>query len=186
MSKRNKVRVTPKSVGTPKAPTKSTQVVDDLKDVGSGLMSDVIIPAFKNMLYDFITSGSSQMIFHDDRGVRRNAQRNHKDYSSIYDGQKRTKAALSSSSRARTRRNMVRDIVLNTRQDARDIIDELSENIEHYGFTTVADYYECCSYSGSPQDNNYGWDKSAFRGVRIISSSDGGYIIDLPRPIPFD
>lgn len=185
MSKRNRVRVTPKSVGSPKAPTKSSQVVDDLKDVGSGLMSDVIIPAFKNMLYDFITSGSSQMIFHDDRGVRRNAQRNHKDYSSIYDGQKRTKAALSSSSRTRTRRNMVRDIVLNTRQDAMDIIDELSENIEHYGFTTVADYYECCSYSGSPQDNNYGWDKAAFRGVRIISA-DGGYVIDLPRPIPFD
>lgn len=183
MSNRNKVRVTPKSVGSPKEQTKSSQVVDDLKDVGSGLMSDVIIPAFKNMLYDFITSGSSQMIFHDDRGVRRNAQSNRRDYSSIYDGKNRTKAALST--RAKTRRNMVRDIVLNTRQDAMDIIDELSENIEHYGFTTVADYYECCSYSGSPQDNNYGWDKSSFRGVRIISSG-GGYVIDFPRPIPFD
>lgn len=185
MSKRNRVRVTPKSVGSPKAPTKSSQVVDDLKDVGSELMSDVIIPAFKNMLYDFITSGSSQMIFHDDRGVRRNAQGNRRDYSSIYDGKNRTKAALSTS-RTRTRRNMVRDIVLKTRREAKDVIDELSENIEHYGFTTVADYYECCSFSGDPQDNNYGWDKSSFRGVCIISSPDGGYIIDLPRPIPFD
>ena len=186
MAKKNRVRVTPKSVGSPKVNGKSSQMVDDLKDVGSGLMSDVIIPAFKNMLYDFITSGSSQMIFHDDRGVRRNAQSNHRDYSSISNNMNSpTKASLSSSRRSKTRRNMVRDIVLNTRQDAMDIIDELSENIEHYGFTTVADYYECCSYSGAPQDNNYGWDRAAFRGVRIIASG-GGYVIDLPRPIPFD
>lgn len=182
MSK-DKVKVVPKSVGAVKVESRTKRVSQDLKDVGSGLMGDVIIPAFKNMLYDFITSGSSQMIFHDDRGVKRgNTRRKSRDYNSIYDDDTR---ASYSGSRIRTRRNIVQDIVLNTRQDARDIIDELSENIDHYGFTTVADYYECCSQTPRPQDNNYGWDRASFKGVHI-EAAGGGFVIDFPRPIPID
>lgn len=76
-----------------------------------------------------------------------------------------------------------REIVLNTRVEADEVIDNLFELISKYEVATMRDLLSLIGEPYNPVHEDWGW--YDLRGARIHRVG-GGYLLDLPRPEPLD
>ena len=73
------------------------------------------------------------------------------------------------------------ELVYETRADAEDVLNGMSEIIDKYGFVTVADLYDISGLPGVYYtDSIIGW-KGSIKESTIKKVRDG-YVIDLPKP----
>lgn len=73
------------------------------------------------------------------------------------------------------------ELVYETRADAENVLNGMSEIIDKYGFVTVADLYDISGLPGAYHtDSMIGWKGSIKES--IIKRVRDGYIIDLPEP----
>lgn len=82
-----------------------------------------------------------------------------------------------SDSRTRTGYNYD-DIILETRGDAEQVLDQMEDLIETYGMVSVADMYDLVGKSCNYTDNKYGW--TNIRNAEPIRMRDG-YMLKLPK-----
>ena len=76
------------------------------------------------------------------------------------------------------------EIVLKTRVDAEEVIDNLFMLVGKYESASVADLYEMLGIEGVPYtDDKWGW--TDLRGANVTRVSNG-YLLDLPKPEPLD
>lgn len=161
---------------------------DDVENVKTYLVMDVIVPAIKDTIVDMVCSGV-EMIF-GVRGRNRPA-------SSRRNGGYTNYANISYKQNNRDeRRNRDRDrrddntrydaneIVLDSRSEAEDVIFALAELCDRYGMARVADLYELVGVTGDWQSQRWGWESVG--SARAIRVRGGGYLIDLPKPIYLD
>ena len=73
------------------------------------------------------------------------------------------------------------DIIYNSLGDANEVLHEMMDITDRYGYVTIADMLELSGKPCSYTDNRYGW--ADLRGASIISTRDG-YVIDFPKPLP--
>lgn len=151
-------------------------VPEDVDNVKSYILMDVIIPGIKNALADVVSillfgeAGrlgrggrdrskiSYQKYYRDDRDDRRDYGRPRSAGGFDYD-----------------------DILFETRGDADLVLDQLESAIANYGIASVADLYDlagitCRSYTA----NKYGW--TDIRTAKVVRVRDG-YILQLPRTV---
>lgn len=76
-----------------------------------------------------------------------------------------------------------REIVLDTRVEADEVIDNLFELISKYEVATMRDLLSLVGEPHNPTHEDWGW--TDLRGARIHKVREG-YLIDLPRPEPLD
>ena len=155
-----------------------TFISEDVEDVKSYVIFDVIIPNVKDGIMDLLN-----MMFFGDTGRRRRG--------GYYTNEKTSYSAYYKSDRDRERRKNeprrrscdVPEIIVDTRMDANDVIEEMNNLIDEYDSVSVADLNQIVGITGSYTDEHYGWyDISSVR----IRRANGGYLIDLPRPKPID
>lgn len=156
---------------------------EDLPDVKDHFLDDVLFPAIRNMLFDGITDGLSMLLFHEvTRGRGKNEKRNYSSYS--YSGRNRN--------RDRDRRDdyydeedrkkpAIDDVILSSRQDAENVLEDLRDYIDDYDQVSVAYYYGLCDVTPDYTDESWGWDSLK---TANITHARGGYRINLPRPKP--
>lgn len=73
------------------------------------------------------------------------------------------------------------ELVYETRADAEDVLNGMSEIIDNYGFVTVADLYDISGLPGAYYtDSIIGWKGSIKEST--IKKVGIGYVIDLPKP----
>ena len=73
------------------------------------------------------------------------------------------------------------ELIYETLVDAEDVLNEMSEIIDKYGFVTVADLYDISGLPGAYYtDSIIGW-KGSIKESTIKKVKDG-YVIDLPKP----
>lgn len=153
----------------------------DGHEIKSFLLTDIVIPGLKNLLYDAVTNGLSSALGLDlKRGERRGStgrinygarSRDDRDY----DRGRRIDY--------RARSYDYDDIVIPSRVEADDVLDQLDALIRRYHVARVADFYELVGVTGSYTDNDYGW--TDLRDARVVPVR-GGYMIKLPRAFPLD
>lgn len=74
------------------------------------------------------------------------------------------------------------DIILETREVAMTVIDNLNNLLNTYGTVSVADLYEICGLTCNYKDNGYGWtDVSSAK----VEKSKNGYAIKIDSPVKF-
>jgi len=158
-------------------------VGEDLPDVKDHFLDDVLFPAIRNMIFEGITDGLSMLLFHEvTRGRGKNEKRNYSSYS--YSGRNR--------SRDRDRRDdyydeedrkkpSIDDVILSSRQDAENVLEDLRDYIDDYDQVSVAYYYGLCDVTPDYTDESWGWDSLK---TANITHARGGYRINLPRPKP--
>lgn len=73
------------------------------------------------------------------------------------------------------------EIVLQSRAEADNVIDQMYEVVSQYGFITVADLYELVGIASTYVDQDWGWKE--LRGSGVTRTRDG-YLLDLPQPVP--
>lgn len=159
-------------------------VGEDLPDVKDHFLDDVLFPALRNMIFDGFTDGLSMLLFHEvGRVARGKGRTNYSSYS--YSGNGR---------RSRDRRRdddyydeedrkkpSIDDVILESRADAENVLEDLRDYIEDYDQVSVAYYYGLCGITPDYTDESWGWDSLRTANV---THARGGFRINMPRPKP--
>lgn len=145
----------------------------DLSDVMGYVVDDVLLPAFRKLVWEGISNGAEMLIFGEVRSKKTKSGFNN--YGKYF--------REASSGRSRDRRSRSRgevdDIEFDDRWEAQDVLDSALDYLEQYDEITVADIYEMAGEDYDHVDTQYGWDN--LKGARVVRSKDC-YILELPRP----
>ena len=158
---------------------------ENVGDVKTYLVYDVLVPAIKENIADLINSAVGMLFFGEAsrRVVRRNNGSNSKiNYGGYFNGGAKTER-MPSYGRSRIAHNFD-DVVFETRADAELVLDGLMDILQEYKQVSVADLYDLAGKSTEFTDNKYGWIE--LRGARVVGSPARGYIIDLPRCVTLE
>lgn len=152
---------------------------DDARSVGSYILFDVVIPATKNLLADAASQGVERLLFGDSRGRSRVTGRNgtHPSYGSIYKRNQEGRREMSTRGRST---HDFDEIIIESRGEAEEVLDQLMILVEDYGHAKISDFYALVGITGSYVDDKWGWmDLRAASTTRVRQ----GYILDLPLPV---
>lgn len=158
--------------------TKFTDIFiqDDIENVKSFIITDVLIPTGKKLISDIVNS-----ILYPGGGENRNNSPASKVHYTSYNNISSNSAPRNSNGPRRT--YDYNDLVFPTRADAEVVLMGMDEILNQYTVVSVADFYDLAGATGSYTDNKYGW--SDIRSAHIERVRDG-YIVRLPRAMPID
>lgn len=159
---------------------------DDSAGVLNYILQEILVPAAKEMLSDAVSQGMDRTLWGDSRprsSSHRGGSRgggtvvNYNGISTGRAGDRREDHRPSSRSRSSVN---FEQVVVQTRSQAHDVLEELFEGLSRYEAVTVADLLDLCGLETQHTDQKFGWtDLSGSRPVKV----KGGYMIDMPRPI---
>ena len=151
-------------------------ISEDVKNVKSYVLMDVLVPAIKKAISDIVTNGID-MILYGGTGKRGSSGAGKISYRDYYG---RKDEPRHSDSRTRTGYSYD-DVVLDSRGEAEDVLARMDELIETYGEVSVADLYDLVGITGNYTDNKYGW--TNIRNAEPVRVRDG-YMLKLPKAAP--
>lgn len=152
---------------------------DDISNVKEYLFYERIVPGIKEM----ILAGIEMMLFGGDRVIRRNnnpSKASYVSYNKMYassPSRREREARETYSNRA----SQFTDYIFESKGEALEVLDTLTELIDVYDQASVNDFYDAIGVTGDFTDANYGWHELGNASIRRVRG--GGYILDLPRPI---
>lgn len=150
---------------------------ENIDSVLSYIIYDILVPAAKGTISDMIKGSIDMMLFGETRGRRGDRDRggSYVQYDRYYKDRDRERYG-------RSRQNVARhnfdDIILDSRDEAEDVVSHLVELVDTYGVASVADLYDLVGISSNFTDNKYGWYNLGGADVRRVRD---GYLINLPR-----
>ena len=158
-------------------------LAEDVGDVKTYLIYDVILPALKENLADLVNAAIGMFLFGEaNRRVGRprggNQTGSKVNYGGYFTNNQRTER-MPNYQRSRVAHNF-EDVVFETRGEAELVLDGMLEILgSECHQVTVADFYDLAGMSTNFTDNKYGW--TDLRTARVNGSPSRGYWIDLPR-----
>lgn len=164
-------------------------VADDVSNVGDFVLAEVVLPAFRNLVFDIISQGSHRVLFGTARGRRVPIGGSYSmgpvtslktAYHKVNSDPDVPKYQVSREDRAR---HNFDEIILDSHADAIEVLENLVARVRQYGFASVADLYEYLGVTGSFTDQKYGWTNLENADVRHTRR---GFVFDLPRPTPLN
>lgn len=170
---------------------KEVIIGDDAQNVGSYILFDIAVPAFKNFIYDSLTQGAEQTLFGrnsrgggSSRNNRSGSGSNYTSYNKVYGNSSNRAREEDPYDRHVDRRSRANhdfeNIVIENRGEAEAVLDQLCFMIDEYDVAKVANFYDAVGITPSFQDNKWGWTNLSTASVR--RARGGGYILNLPRP----
>lgn len=157
-------------------------VSEDLPNIKSYILIDVLIPSAKKAISDIIKNGID-MLLYGSTGRSRDSIAGKISYSGYYNGDRRDSDRRQLSNTQGRTRYSYDDIFFDTRGEAEEVLSRMDELIEMYGLVRVADLYDLVGITGDYTDNKYGWKN--IRNARVERTRDG-YAIKLPRALLID
>lgn len=165
---------------------KEAFIGDDSGSVWGYVFLDVMIPAAKDMVSDAVSTGVERMLFGEHRSPSSRARRSsipgYTPYNRFSQPGTRPDPRVDYSRRARATHDF-NEIIIDSRVEAEQVIDNLYHIIEKYEVATVADLYELVGIRAAFTDDKWGW--TDIRGA-TVSRVRHGFLLDLPRPEPLD
>lgn len=152
-----------------------TFVAEDLNKVKNAVLMDVIVPAVKKVISDIVTNGIDMLLYGEAKH-NKTTTTSKIGYNSMYNSQNQANAA-----RVARSSYIYNDIILSSRGEAEEVLNQMNEIIGTYGVVSVADLCEIVGVTGEFTDNKYGW--SDIRDAYVERSKDG-YMLKLPRALP--
>lgn len=158
-------------------------VAEDVENVKSYILMDVLVPAMKKAISDIVTNGIDMILYGETGHHDRKSTASKISYRNYYERKDEGRYHdRYSSSRARTGYGYD-DVIVDTRGEAENVLDRLGELIDNYQMVSVADLYELVGMTGSYTDNKYGWTNISTASIVRIRD---GYVIKMPRAMPLD
>lgn len=168
----------------------------DAKGTTTYIMVEVLVPAFRNMVFDAFQNGMQRFIYGDSgRGGRFGPQgRGHTTYNSPV-----SRGITSMMDRSRStmlpgqppRQSPLTapgpdnrgDIILSSNEDAASVLSRLIEIVDQYQVASVADLHDLVGLPTTYIDNKWGWVDLRYSKVR---QTRDGFVLDLPPIEPID
>ena len=157
-----------------------TFISEDASNIKSYILMDVLVPAIKKAVIDIVTDGISMLFYGDtSHGNRRSStSASYISYNRYSDRDRRDDRTSYGRSRY-----SYDDIILQSRGEAEEVLDRMSEMIGTYGIVSVADMYDLVGIATNYTDNKYG--STNLRNAEPIRVSNG-YMLKLPKAGPID
>jgi hypothetical protein len=159
-----------------------TFIADDVSNVKNYLFFDVLVPAIKDTIVNFVTNGINAVIYGDTRPrqSRFNQPYGNRPYTS-YSSYSRPSTRPEGSFRSgrEIRYSQEKEPIVESRYDADLVLEELNNCICEYDQATVGDLYDLLGFDPDHTDYKWGWTDLSSATVRKVP---GGWLIDLPRP----
>ena len=153
-------------------------ISEDIANVKSYIVMDVLIPTIKKAVSDIIKNGIDMILYGSVSPTRSNSTANRISYSKYYDDNRNTVRDSRAKSGFRSD-----DIIFDNRGEAEIVLSRMDELIDTYGIVTIADLYDLAGVTGDYTTNNYGW--TNIRSAEVVRVRDG-YIIKMPKAMPID
>jgi hypothetical protein len=157
-------------------------VSEGLQSVAQYVFLEVLVPAAKNMMSDAVSQGVDRFLFGDSRGRSSGTRPGYTNYNRATNPSSSYSAPRELSRQSRATHDFD-EIILATRGEAEDVIDNLRNLVDQYQTATVADLYDLVGITGSFTDAKWGWDDLRTASVRHIRN---GYLVVLPKTQPID
>lgn len=153
-------------------------VSEDVENVKSYIVMDVLIPSIKKAISDIVTNGIDMMLYGESGRNRRSSTGSKISYGSYYN-RDRDDRRRDSGYRGKTSVYDYDDILFDTRGDAEAVLDAMYDIIDTYGVVSVADFYELADVSSDNfAANKYGW--SSLEGSRVMRMRNS-YVLKFPK-----
>ena len=149
-------------------------IQEDATTVKNYIWNEVLVPAVKKTFSDTVTNALDMFLWGKNGGRRPRGNAERVSYRSYYD-------RPSSSYRAPDSRQKsydYDDVILDSREEADEVLARMEELLADYKVVSVADFYDLVGITGKTTDNNYGW--TDLRNASVVRDRDG-YLIKLPR-----
>jgi hypothetical protein len=149
--------------------------------------TDVLLPAFRNLIVDSVTKGAERVVFGEASGYRRRPTGygpiTRVQYNNPIMQQRpldpRDRAYLPDQPRLqRANRHHFNDVILISREEAELVVERMIDIIDKYDTASLADLYILLGLNSSPIDNKWGW--RYLNNVEIRQVRDG-FLIELPE-----
>lgn len=171
---------------------KETFIGGDMKGAIQHSMMEVVVPAIQDTLIDAFQDGIERLIRGDGHRPRRGVPRNYGDVGHVnYQGMVTRGPVRSSSqpprmlSRQSRARGSFDELVIPSRQEANEVIDQMFDILSRYGQVSVADLFALTGVQSTHTDVKWGW--TQLHGAKATPlRRGGGFLLDLPEPEPFD
>ena len=150
----------------------STFIHEDKESVKNYIFMEVIVPKIKEVTLDVVT-GALSMLFYGDSSAARKGNKNYSGISTASYNNGKTNY------RNESMKTSIDGIILSTRVDAANVLNQMRDILTDYQKVTVADYLDLVGISSNFTDNSRGWTNldSAY-----ISNVPGGFTIKLLVP----
>ena len=156
-------------------------ISEDVKNVKSYVLMDVLVPAIKKAISDIVTDGIDMILYGGNGKRSKNSTSSKISYRNYYDRRDDHRPSVGSSG-VRTGYSHD-DIVLESRAEAEEVLARMDELIDTYGVVSVADLYDLVGITGNYTDNKYGW--TNVRNAEPVRVRDG-YLLKLPKAAPIN
>lgn len=159
---------------------KDTFISEDVSNVKSYILMDVLIPAAKKAISDIVRDGIDMILYGDTHRGRSSSGASYVSYRSYSDRDRRDSRYESSRSRTIYEPD---DIILESRVEAEEVLERMNELIDNYGIVSVADLYDLVGKTCDYTANRYGW--TNIRNAEPVRVRDG-YLLKMPKVGPID
>ena len=149
-------------------------IQEDATTVKNYIWNEVLVPAVKKTFSDTVTNALDMFLWGKNGGRRPRGNAERVSYRSYYD---RPSSSYRESDR-RQRSYDYDDVILDSREEADEVLARMEELLADYKVVSVADFYDLVGITGKTTDNNYGW--TDLRSASVVRDRDG-YLIKLPR-----
>lgn len=163
-------------------------ISEDIVDIKSYVMFDVLVPAAKKAISDIVTNGMDiitngvDILLYGETGRGRKSPMSSRiSYRSYYERDDRDRDRDKVNRRSSI--YSYEDIILESRVEAEEVLNRLDELIDVYGMASISDLYDLVGKSslGRYTDCDYGW--TNLRTATHVRVRDG-YLLKLPRATP--
>lgn len=156
-------------------------ISEDVNNVKSYILMDVLVPAIKKAISDIVTNGIDMILYGETGRSRKGSNATKVSYGKFYDRESDRRREYRASSRSGYDYD---DIIFETRGDAESVLDAMNDIISQYGVVSVGDLYDLADVSTDNYNvNKYGWtDISGCKPIRVRD----GYILKLPKALPLN
>ena len=170
---------------------KEVFIAGDARSAVRFAVMDVVLPMARDLVFEAVSEGFQKLIFGESRRYRGVTRPQAGEYGYVaynrYSSTSAPPSRLTSPQRALSRQARARhdfdEIVLDSRVEAEQVIDELFEVVSRYESASVADLYQLVGLATAHTDHKWGWTDLHGAGVSRVR---GGFLLDLPDPEPLD
>ena len=184
--RKHKIKAPVAKVKTQKKPLrrkmKDIFISSDVSNAKEYLLFEIIVPSIKETIVS-VGNNALELIFGVSPKKKKNSS-GEPSYAAFYkSSNSSTREKKDIYSFKTSNRYSNDDVIFETRIDAEDVLDILTEALDTYGNVTVADFKDAIGITGDFIDNEWGW--IDLRGS-TIKRVRNGYLLILPDPVPIN
>lgn len=161
----------------------------DSSTVGQYLITDIIVPYFRKVIFDLVTS-TVDMFLYGGSSPTMKPQPGRGSYTNYSGGYSYNRQQIPQNTRGA---NVVtgteifnfEKVYFDSKRDAMVVLDHMCEILSKYSLVTVAQFYSLANQDiDNVQANKFGW--TDLSGADVVRDFSGSFFIKLPKACPLD